>query len=227
MQSRLEAFTSVVPTGTTSSSSNSEPLSINWSNTVLAALFLVGTGGIANPQAINRVSCGPIAQATGTSVRIISVSNNTTDVDRLLDVQEKLAGIRRYLSMNVTDIAKVLRVARPTVYSWFRDESSLRGSHLRRVEAVYKVARQWRRMSSQPVGEFLSQPLVSGESLLDLLSAKALDEVEIQDAFGQIQRTISRSSRRVSVVDVARKRGFKLVTVQPSAHWSSNEDVDL
>jgi len=221
MQSPLETLASVVPTGATSSFSNSEAFPINWNNAVLTALFLVGTGGVANPQTINRVPCGPIA------VRVMGISDETADVDRLLDIQEKLAGIRRYLSMNITDIAKALRVARPTVYSWLRDESSLRGNHLRRVEAIYKLARHWRKISSQPVGEFLSQPLTSGESLLGLLSAKALNGIEIQDAFAQIQKTLSRPSGRVGVVDVAKKRGFKLATVRPSAHWSSNEDVDL
>jgi hypothetical protein len=219
MQRTTETLASAAPTGARS----------NWNNAVLAAVFLVGTGGFANPQVIaranpqiiNRTSSGPI------DVRVIGVSDEVVDTNRLLDTQEKLAGIRRYLSMNVTDMARALRVARPTVYSWLRDEAGLRGHHLQRMEAIYGIARRWRRISSQPVGTFLAQPLASGDSLLGLLSAKALNEPEIQDAFAQIQKALNRSSGQAGIVDVARKRGLKLATIRPPVHWTSNEDFDL
>jgi len=175
----------------------------------------------ANPQIINRTSIGPIG------VRVIGESGDVVDTNRLLDTQEKLAGIRRYLSMNVTDMARALRVARPTVYSWFRDEAGLRSHHLQRVEAVYRIARRWRRISNQPVGAFLAQPLASGDSLLDVLSAKALNESDIQDALAQIQKALNRSSGQAGIVDVAKKRGLKLASTRPPAHWTSNEDFDL
>jgi hypothetical protein len=211
----------VAATGATSSFSNAQTFPINWNNAVLTALFLVGTGGVANPQTINRAPCGPIV------VRVMGASEESADTDRLLDIQEKLAGVRRYLSMNVTDLATALHVARPTVYSWLRDEPGLRGNHLRRVEALYRIARDWRRISSQPVGGFLGQPLASGESLLGLLSAKTLNETEIKGAFAQIQKRLSRPPGRAGIVDVGRKRGFKLAAVRSFANWSSNEDVDL
>jgi len=220
MQSTTETLAGGTPTGARS----------NWNSAVLAALFLVGTGGFANPQMIarsansqiiNRTSSGPI------DVRVIGESGEAVDTNRLLDTQEKLAGIRRYLSMNVTDMARTLRVARPTVYSWFRDEAGLRSHHLQRVEAIYRIARRWRRVSSQPVGTFLAQPLASGDSLLDLLSAKALNESDIQDAFAQIQKALNRSSGQAGLVDVAKKRGLKLATIRPPVHWISNEDLDL
>jgi DNA-binding XRE family transcriptional regulator len=221
MQSTTEMLADVSVTGAPSGVFSARAFPINWNNAFLTAVFLAGTGGVANPQTINRAQCGPI------SVRVMDISQEGAPADRLLDIQEKLAGIRRYLSMNVTNMAKTLRVARPTVYSWLRDEPSLRGNHLLRLEALYKIARGWRKISSQPVGEFLAQPLPSGESLLALLSAKTLNEAEIQDAFVQIHKTVSRSLGRESIVDVARTRGFKPVAVRPASHWSSNEDVDL
>jgi hypothetical protein len=219
MQSTTETLAGGTPTGARS----------NWNNAVLAALFLVGTGGFASPQMIahsanpqiNRTSSGPIG------VRVIGESGDVVDTNRLLDTQEKLAGIRRYLSMNVTDMARALRVARPTVYSWFRDEAGLRSHHLQRVEAIYRIARRWRRISTQPVGAFLAQPLASGDSLHDLVSAKALNESDIQDAFAQIQKALNRSSGQAGIVDIAKKRGLKLATTRPPVHWTSNEDSDL
>lgn len=220
MQSTTEMLASGAPTGTRS----------NWNNAVLAALFLVGTGGFANPQMIVRSANPQIINRTSSGsivVRVIGELGEVVDTNRLLDTQEKLAGIRRYLSLNVTDMARALRVARPTVYSWFRDEAGLRSHHLQRVEAIYGIARRWRRISSQPVGTFLVQPLASGDSLLGLLSAQALNEPEIQDALAQIQKVLNRSSGQAGIVDVAKKRGLKLATIRPPVHWTSHEDLDL
>jgi DNA-binding XRE family transcriptional regulator len=224
MQSTTEMLAGGAPTGARSIYANPQTPSFNWNNVVLTALFLVGTGGFALPQVITMgvaIPSGPIA------VRIMGGLGDTVDADRALDTQEKLAGIRRYLSMNVTDMARALRVARPTVYSWFRDGAALRGRHLDRVEAIYGIARYWRKISSQPVGTFLTQPLVSGDSLIELLSAKALNEPDIQGAFAQIQKALSRSSGRAGILDVGKKQGLKLATIQPPVHWTSNEDVDL
>ncbi len=220
MQSTTEMLAGGAPIGARS----------NWNNAVLAALFLVGTGGFANPQMIARSANPQIINRTSSGsivVRVIGESGEVVDTNRLLDTQEKLAGIRHYLSMNVTDMARALRVARPTVYSWLRDEAGPRGHHLQRIEAIYGIARRWRRISSQPVGGFLAQPLASGDSLLDLVSAKALNESDIQDAFAQIQKALNRSSGQAGIVDVAKKRGLKLATTRPPVHWTSNEDFDL
>lgn len=220
MRSTTEMLANGAPTGARS----------NWNNAVLAAVFLVGTGGFANPQMIARSANPQIINRTSSGsfdVLVISESGEVVDTNRLLDTQEKLAGIRRYLSMNVTDMAKALRVARPTVYSWFRDEAGLRSHHLQRVEAIYGIARRWRRISIQPVGAFLAQPLASGDSLIGLLSAKALNEPEIQEAFAQIQQALNRTSGQAGIVNTAKKRGLKLATVRPPVQWASNEDLDL
>jgi DNA-binding XRE family transcriptional regulator len=160
-------------------------------------------------------------------VRVLRNTDGNIDSDRLLDTQEKLAGIRRYLSMNVTNLAKVLRVGRPTVYSWLREDADLRGEHAQRLEKIYRIARKWRMMSSRPVGAFLNQPLSAGETLLSLLSARTVDELAVQGAFDQIRNASSRTTRRQGVVEAAKQRGFKLATTQPRTRWSTDEELDV
>jgi hypothetical protein len=192
-----------------------------WNNAFLAAVFLVGTGGVATPRTINYVPSGML------QVRIPRGSDGNIDSDRMLDVQEKLAGIQRYLSMTVSDLAKVLRVGRPTVYSWLRDEASLRGEHTQRLEVIYKMAREWRAMSNRPVGSFLNQPATSGDTLLTLLSARMIDRPAVQSAFSEIRVASSRTPRRPNVMDLAKKRGFKLAITQQPTTWRSDEDFDI
>jgi hypothetical protein len=220
MQGTIEGV-SITGTSSSNLSGVSGP-SIKWNNAFLAAVLLVGTGGLANLQPTTYVPSGSLMCVRGTTR-----SAGKIDSPRLLDAQEKLAGIQRYLSMNVTDLAKVLRVGRPTVYSWLRDEALLRGDHAQRVEMVYGLARKWRMISSRPVGSFLKQPLASGETPLSLLSAKTLDEFEIQAAFADIQAALTRTIRRQSVAGVAKQRGFKLATTHPQTSWSSGEDLDV
>jgi len=198
----------------------SEVTSVCECSNAVFGMLIVGTGGIATPRMINCVPSGPVA------IRGLQVSGGNTDSDRLLDTQEKLAGIRRYLSMNVTNMAYVLRVRRPTVYSWLRDEPNVRPGHAQRLEAIYKLAREWRMLSSKPVGEFLNRRLSSGTTLLDLLSAKTLDEPAISAGFSQIRETLNRTPRVVSVVEVAKRRKMK-ISPEKTSTWSSNDEIDM
>jgi hypothetical protein len=213
MQNTLETIPNVSATGSA--------FSVAWNNAFLAAVFLVGTGGIATPRNIDYVPSGVV------EVRVSCGSQASVDSDRLLDAQEKLAGIRRYLSLSVTDLAKVLHVGRPTVYSWLRDEANLRSEHAQRLESIYGLARKWRTISSRPVGSFLNRPMASGSTLLGLLSARRLDSLEVETAYAQIEQALGRDSRHRSVIDVAKQRGFKLATTQQPTSWSSAEDLDV
>ncbi len=186
-----------------------------------AAVFFVGTGGFATPQALNLPTASGI-------VRIAhELGQHSTPGQHVLDTQEKLAGIRRYLSLNVSNMAKVFRVGRPTVYSWLRDDPVLRANHAQRIDELYVLARSWRNLSIQPIGDLISRPLASGESVLDLLSAKSIDAAAIQNAFVEIAGTVNRKARRTSVVEIAKRSGFKLAPSRPITNWSSSDEVDI
>ena len=223
MQSGMGGFEGSAPTGSSTGGFLTTGFSAKFSNAVLSAvlsMLIVGTGGSANARMINSGPSGPIA------VPIIRLADGNIDSDRLLDAHEKLAGIRRYLSMSVTDMAKVLHVRRPTIYAWLRNEPSLRAEHTRRLEGIYKSAREWRAISSKPVGEFLSRPLTPGPTLLTLLCAKKLDEAAIASRFLQIHEAQSRSPRRVTVLEAAEMRGLKL-SARKASNWASNEEIDI
>lgn len=221
MQSSGE-FAPATGTGSTSTWSISSDLCIKWNNAVLAAVFIVGTGGIATAQALSYMPAAPGV------VRIAhELGQHSFAAQRVLDTQEKLAGIRRYLSLNVSDMSKVLRVGRPTIYSWLRNDPSLRANHAKRIEEIYSLARKWRMASVQPVGDLITRPLASGKNLLDLLSAKNLDGSTIESAFVQIAQAANRKPRRVGVVEIAKQRGFTLAASQPARNWASSEEVDV
>jgi AcrR family transcriptional regulator len=191
-------------------------------NAFLATIFLVGTGGFANPKPVAVVPTGSLLY-----VRAASEPAASAESDRLLDAQEKLAGIRRYLSMTVTELAQAMRVGRPTIYSWLGDEAVIRARHAKRLEYMYRLSREWRTVSSRPVGRFLSVPLEEGGTLLALLSAKTIDEPAVKRCFSQIAEALMRTSDRPGVVELAKRRGLKLALTQQSTRWSSADDVDM
>lgn len=219
MQSNCE-FMPTLGTGSTSTCSPSSGLSVGWNTAILTAAFLVGTGGFATPQALNVPAVHSVA-------KIHELVQSTVTTQHLLDTQEKLAGIRRYFAVNVTGMATILRVGRPTVYSWLRDDPTLRANHARRIDEVYGLARKWRSMSNKPVGDLISRSLDSGKTLLDLLSAKTLDEPAIEKALMQVAETLNNKARRGSLVEIAKRRGFKLVPAQATGNWTSSDEVDL
>lgn len=220
MQSNCE-FVPTLGTGSTSTCSPSSGLPVSWNSALLTAAFLVGTGGFATPQALNVPAVHSVAKIAHELVQ------SSIATQHLLDTQEKLAGIRQYFAVNVTDMARILGVGRPTVYSWLRDDPTLRANHARRIDEVYRLARKWRSMSNRPVGDFISRSLNSGQTLLDLLSAKTLDESAIEKALAQVAETVNNKARRASVVEIAKRRGFKLAPVQPTRNWASGDEVDV
>ncbi len=86
---------------------------------------------------------------------------------------ENLARIRANLSLNVSELARILGVERPTIYSWMGDdEVVLRPDNRRRLAQLERVALHWREGSELPVGALIRQANPRGESVVSLLEAR-------------------------------------------------------
>jgi len=190
---------------------------------VLAAILsaaVAGTGGFANAQAV------ALQTFTGATPRAFSIHIGRDDEEGILNTQEKLAGIRRYLSLNATELAKVLNVGRPTVYSWATAPVAMHSKHRERIEAIYQLGRQWRALSSDPMGNSVREPLSNGRTMVDLLSADKLDSVGITKAMLQVRDRDSRAQKRLSVTEIARRSGMQPPS-RPRRNWRSSGDLDV
>ncbi len=141
-----------------------------------------------------------------------SASNKPDPVWPQPTCQEMMAVIRSSLRLGVTDIAKILRVERPTVYAWMREESEPRLHRVERMGAVYAVAMEWRSLSSMPFGEVMETQ--ETRHLVKLLSQKTLPREDISRLFKaqvEARRAAPDKPRRLyNLSDVARENGFKL-----------------
>jgi hypothetical protein len=204
--------------------SNTQLPTMTLNGAVLAAILsaaAVGTGGTANMQAV------PVQTFTGPVARVCSVHVTQNEEENVLDTQEKIAGIRRYLSLNMTELANVLKVGRPTVYSWATAPITLRSAHRERIDAVYAIARDWRSLSSEPMGRMVREPnLGNGRTLIDLLSVDKLDTTAIRNGMRQIQERQGRLDRRLTVAEAAEKAGIQLAS-RLRRNWRSSGDLDV
>lgn len=128
------------------------------------------------------------------------------------DVGRQLAFMRHYLSLNTTDMSKMLLVERPTVYAWLDGKWDPKQENKGRIRKLYQVARTWREMSKQPVGKLLREPVDGETSLMDYLVRHSLEVAAINRVLevlhGIAERQI-KAKRVSSVREIARQRGFK------------------
>ncbi len=200
-----------------------------WNNKVLIAILgmTIGTGGTANAAVINRASASSeITHASNPAFCLTLSGENASSLETALLPQEQIAGIQRYLSMNVTDLSKVLQVARPTVYGWMRGVEP-HDLNLERITQVYRISRVWRAMSSVPIGTYLNARLPNGESLIEQLSGRRMDEAAISESFAQIRSARANESQRQSIAEAARARGLRAVNMRGAKKWSPDDDLSL
>lgn len=176
----------------------------------------VGTGGFAR---------SVVAQSTPSSSRVwMDDSHGLEGVPAVeeVDAEEsaitpaaRIAEARDRLSLNVTQFADVMRVGRPSVYGWIREETMPRENQQLRLKELYDVAREWRDLSDIPVGKYLVMPLSDGASLLQLLREPELDRQRISRSMRQIASAIQaaeyrkRASGYRSMASVMRAHGIQ------------------
>jgi transcriptional regulator with XRE-family HTH domain len=135
-------------------------------------------------------------------------------VTETADTSERLAFARAQLSLNVTQLAGVLRVTRQTVYDWLTREGKARSEQLARIKAVYDVAREWNRVSRAPVGELLVTPVLDGISLIEALRVEALDIDRIRAVLRILRETMlvrdALPQRQRAASEVASDRGYAI-----------------
>lgn len=125
-------------------------------------------------------------------------------------LSRRVAAIRHYLSLTITDLARVLRVERPTVYAWIAETSRPHDQNLVRIWRIYELACAWRSLSTKPLGKLIREP-VGGASLLDLLSSANLPTAQIREVLrscADLQRTSPESVPKGGLTDALRSHKF-------------------
>jgi hypothetical protein len=163
----------------------------------------------------------------GTSPLIVNASSlRRVEAFVLRDAAERISLIRSTLSLNVTELAAVLHVERPTVYAWIGGTAQPNARNSTRIEAVSAIAREWATFSGLPLGSLRNLPDPSGKSIVNLLKAQALERPRILAAFkAASQKLLADRSRPrgLGLRERAREKGLEIAT--PPADAQRELDV--
>jgi len=114
---------------------------------------------------------------------------------------ELLAGIRSSLALQVKDLAAILHVQRPTIYAWVDGRAIPHKANRERLRAVYRLAKQWDRLSPEPLGQALHHMGADGTSLFDLLASSSIQEERV----GQRMLSVVQTMKNRAAADAAPK----------------------
>lgn len=114
--------------------------------------------------------------------KIISYEEEPTNCLRQDEVEGALGFIKNTLSLNVSELAEVLGVSRPTIYAW-AEGGNADESNRQRLASLEELAQEWESLCSEPLGTLLRDNSERGTRILDLIKAPELPVAEIKETF--------------------------------------------
>jgi len=138
--------------------------------------------------------------------------------------EDQIALIRSALSLQIKELAEAVGVKRPTVYSWINDENSPQATNRDRLHAIYRLAQQWSRLSSSPLGKALHDVDEQGISVFDFLRKPTISSASIIGRFRTLVTAQQAQPRTAStsVRELARQHDIDLSRVA-----DRQDDIDI
>ncbi len=118
-----------------------------------------------------------------------------------------LGEIRSNFQLNATELALILGVSRPTLYSWSSQKSEPRPSHIRRLKALRETSVYWREMIGDHI-DTVAQRFDDKEQLLELLSVPSLSIATTLPGLVNIATKRATVPRTASLADRLKELGF-------------------
>lgn len=168
--------------------------------TAIAPNFDVRFGTGFNGSAPSRAE-SPVIQWER-SVGTRTSTNTSTEAD--LSVADLVSNVKLALGVNVSELARILGVERPTIYSWIKGSASPVASNWARINEVADYATYWSQRSTNPLGEWARRPIDNHRSLLEALSEPIIQHFEVMAILRALE--VSPRARRMSIRD----RGIRL-----------------
>jgi hypothetical protein len=135
-----------------------------------------------------------------------------------ISASETLLRLRAHFSLNTSELARVLGVERPTIYSWTKDSVVVRERHRARLASLSRLVNFWTRLSPRPLGPL--KHATSGDStVLDWLADSSASENTICQILREVSEAASTAktpSKMKSIAEIARERGWSKVPVERS-----------
>ena len=114
-----------------------------------------------------------------------------------LSVVEQMQELQATLSLNKSQLARILRVSRPALYEWFRGKEP-NPANAERLHTLLRCLVRVRVSGASPLNaRFVRQPAdIDEPALLELLVEERIDEVRVVSAVEQAQALADAATRR-------------------------------
>jgi len=200
--------------------------------------------GVLTPVWSQQIICGdmqarlrlPMAAAfffgSGSWLRSTGVIVETRNPGQLLSealpltatTPDAIARIRSSLSLQIKELAEVLKTTRPTVYAWINGTSLPQPQNLARIRQVARLAAEWDAICNYPIGRAIRENYSNGRSVLDLLREDHIPEQAVLDCFRSIALSIRQdlAARKPSLRELAKARGLDI-----SVAASQDDEIDV
>jgi DNA-binding transcriptional regulator YiaG len=129
-------------------------------------VMVAGTGGLMTANSAARMS--QYCCVSGVPIHI----EDSRSADQKIDarsISEHIANIRDIFAMNMSDLAAVFAVTRPTVYAWLEGRTE-KPEAAKRIQQLSSVADEFSKANIKRLDKLLQRPILNGDSL-DILKA--------------------------------------------------------
>jgi hypothetical protein len=210
----LQMASYAYPTSTSVAGESAPTRAPFWTAGVFAVLLFAGTGGSVSAASSSAVVEKMDSTPTGARRRIeyVSKSRREDEEERVAGSTEGLPILQHYFSLNLSDLALVVRVSRPTIYSWLRNESSPQSHNVFRMRQLFGLVKLWSSLSRKPLGSYLKSPVVEGQSVFDLLSQDQIDRELVRQALVACSLMLEQDAARPrprSAAEIAKQYGLR------------------
>ncbi|PSW72176.1 hypothetical protein C9J41_17825 [Photobacterium sp. GB-50] len=120
------------------------------------------------------------AQKSG-NVWIKYQEKNDTSHSQIISTKEQIEVIIGSLGLGMTDLQKVMRVQRATLYNWKKGGDVKGDDSLTRLNSVYSIAKKVNEFNTQPFGRITKTHTLKGKTYLQQLSEDNLNTSDIVD----------------------------------------------
>lgn len=191
--------------------------------TAFMGLLLMGTGAMqANQYYLPGQNEVVISEAQ------LQQSATQTASTEIVSVNAQLKQLKRYLGLNILELAAILQVSRPTIYKWMETEDvNLRQAHQGRLNRLYEIGKIWKAKQLGGLGGYLHKPLgQSSISLFSLLKCSRLCSSRINRYLDNIAQLMLAKRQEDEAHEVLlKKHGFEPMSKEDME--DSLNDIDF
>lgn len=108
--------------------------------------------------------------------------------------KEQINALRKYIGFNISEIAVILGVKRPTIYEWLEAENpKLRESNRKRLDEIYSVCEIWAKTNLGRIDAYIRKAIIDGRSLFDLLACKKINHNLVDKVFILLEQIVRKA----------------------------------